>query len=85
MIPKSGYVGIGKVADLSVKAPNMLHDVDDPEKCEYIVKVEWVKTVPKEDAYWIKGLKANQNSAYKLRSQYTIDKVSEFFGLDIDK
>ncbi|MFJ5717410.1 hypothetical protein [Neobacillus sp. NPDC093127] len=63
----------------------MLHDADDPEKCEYIVKVEWGKTVPKEDAYWIKGLKANQNSAYKLRSQYTIDKVSEFFGIDIDK
>lgn len=105
MIPKSGYVGIGKVteevkpikdvtfevngveeriSDLSLKAPNMLHDADDPEKCEYIVKVEWDKTVLKEDAYWIKGLKANQNSAYKLRSQYTIDKVSEFFGIDID-
>jgi hypothetical protein len=43
------------------------------------------KDCPKEDAFWIKGLKANQNSAYKLRSQYTIDKVSEFFGLDNDK
>jgi hypothetical protein len=103
MIPKSGYVGIGKVteavepikdatfvvngvekkiSDLNLKALKMLHDSDDPEKCEYIVKVEWLKTVPKEDAYWTKGLKANQNSAYKLRSQYTIDKVSEYFGLD---
>ncbi len=105
MIPKSGYVGIGKVtetvkpikdatfeenveekgiANLSLKAPNMLHDSDELDKCEYIVKVDWIKTVPKEDAYWIKGLKANQNSAYKLRSQYTIDKVSEFFGLEND-
>ncbi|MGE7834937.1 endonuclease NucS domain-containing protein [Viridibacillus arvi] len=105
MIPKSGYVGIGKVteivkpikdvtfevngieknlADLNLKALNMLHDSEDPDKCEYIVKVEWIRTVLKEDAYWIKGLKANQNSAYKLRSQYTIEKVSEFFGLEID-
>lgn len=71
-IPKSGYVGIGKVtekvkpikeitfglngmekkiAELELKAANMLHDSDDLEKCEYIVKVEWTKTVPKEDAY----------------------------------
>lgn len=105
MIPKSGYVGSGKVTetvkpikdvtfevngverkidDLSLKAPNMLHDSVDYDKSEYIVKVEWIKTVPKEDAYWVKCLKANQNSAYKLGSQYTIDKVSEFFGLEID-
>lgn len=103
MIPKSGYVAVGKVTEtvkpikdvvfkingvdkkideLNVKAPNMLHDVDDLEKCEYIVKVDWIKFVSKEQAYWVKGLKANQNSAYKLRSQYTIDKVSEFFGIE---
>lgn len=103
MIPKSGYVAVGKVTEtvkpikdvvfkingvdkkideLNVKAPNMLHDVDDLEKCEYIVKVDWIKFVSKEQAYWVKGLKANQNSAYKLRSQYTIDKVSEFFEIE---
>ncbi|MEH7744733.1 endonuclease NucS domain-containing protein [Neobacillus drentensis] len=103
MIPKKGYVGIGKVVetvkpikdvkfkvgkeeksvgDLVLKAQNMLHDIDDSEICEYVVKVEWLKHVPKEEAYWEKGLKANQNSAYKLRSQYTIEKVSEFFGLE---
>ncbi|WP_222122605.1 hypothetical protein [Bacillus sp. FJAT-22090] len=102
MIPKSGYVGIGKVietakpikditfiindepkriSELSLKAPNMLHDEDDTEKCEYVVKIEWEKHTLQGDAYWEKGLMANQNSAYKLRNQYTIDKVSEFFGL----
>lgn len=101
MIPKKGYVGIGKVIEtakpikdvtfeikgekVSAKnipwsSPEMLHDLDDLEKCEYIVKIDWIKTIPKDRAYWVKGLKANQNSAYKLRSQYTIEKVSEFFG-----
>jgi hypothetical protein len=102
MIPKSGYVAIGKVISKSVpmrdaevtvndvrkklidcdlEAINMKHDLNDLEKCEYIVEVEWIKTVPKEKAFWIKGLRANQNSAYKLRNQYTIDKVLEFFDL----
>lgn len=103
MIPKKGYVGVGKVietskpirdvtfevkgqevgaSNISWRAPDMLHHIDDHEKCEYVVKVEWIVTIPKEHAYWEKGLKANQNSAYKLRSQYTIEKVSQFFGLE---
>jgi len=104
MIPKSGYVGIGRVTATAVplkkaevkqedgtmkkltecdlNATNMLHDLDDMEKCEYVVGIEWIITKSKESAFWISGLRANQNSAYKLRSQYTIDKVSEHFALD---
>ncbi|MED1204207.1 endonuclease NucS domain-containing protein [Heyndrickxia acidicola] len=108
MIPKKGYVGIGRVIEeakpigeatlsvdgedkkfhdlkLQLKAPDMFHDMEDNEKCEYIVKVEWERYVEKEKAYWEKGLKANQNSAYKLRSQYTIDKVSKYFSINIDE
>jgi Endonuclease NucS len=103
MIPKHGYVGIGKVIervkpirdvvievdgeskkliDLPLTAPKMKHDLDNDELCEHVVRVEWLSFVPKEKAYWTKGLKANQNSAYKLRSQYTIEKVLKFFGLE---
>lgn len=71
-----------KMRDLNLRATNMFHDEENLDKCEYIVKVKWLKTIPKQEAYWIKGLKANQNSAYKLTNQYTIDKVSEFFKLD---
>lgn len=70
-----------RIDELDLKAQNMLHDMDDPDKCEYVVKIEWKKTIPKEEAFWVKGLKANQNSAYKLRSQYTIEKVLAHFGL----
>jgi len=103
MIPKKGYVGIGKVIEtatpikdviftnnneqkkveeIELLAPDMMHDKDDLEKCEHVVKIQWEKYVPKDQAYWEKGLKANQNSAYKLRSQYTIEKVSDFFGIN---
>ncbi|WKU21118.1 endonuclease NucS [Priestia megaterium] len=103
MIPKRGYVGIGRVIeeakpikdllintedrqekliDLPLQAEEMLHDLNDNELCEHVVLVEWIKHVPKEKAFWIKGLKANQNSAYKLRSQYTIEKVLGYFGVE---
>ncbi|MED3919506.1 endonuclease NucS [Priestia aryabhattai] len=103
MIPKWGYVGIGRVIegakpikdllinvedrqekliDLPLQAEEMLHDLNDNELCEHVVLVEWIKHVPKEKAFWIKGLKANQNSAYKLRSQYTIEKVLDYFGVE---
>jgi hypothetical protein len=74
--------GSKKLIDLPLTAPNMKHDLDNDELCEHVVRVEWLATVPKEKAYWTKGLKANQNSAYKLRSQYTIEKVLKFFDLE---
>lgn len=57
-------------------------DPDDPEKTEYLVRVEWIKTVPEKKAYWVKGMRANQNSAFKLKSEYTLKKLLEFFGLE---
>jgi hypothetical protein len=30
--------------------PELLHDAQDDDKCEYLVPVEWIKHVPKEDA-----------------------------------
>jgi hypothetical protein len=44
-----------------------------------------ISNLSKGDVYWVKGLKANQNSTYKLRSQYTIDKVSELIELNTDE
>ena len=55
---------------------------DDPEKTEYLVRIEWIKTVAEEKAYWVKGMRANQHSAFKLKSEYTLKKLLDFFGLD---
>ncbi|WP_413375692.1 endonuclease NucS domain-containing protein [Alkalihalobacillus sp. 1P02AB] len=70
-----------RMEELELHGPDILYDKEDLDNCEYVVKVEWIKTVPIEKAFKEKGLKANQNTAFKLNSQYTIDKVSEFFGL----
>lgn len=70
-----------KLLDCPLHNPNLGHDRDDLEKCEYIVGIEWQKTVSIQQAFWTLGLRSNQNSAFKLRNQYTIDKVEEFFGI----
>lgn len=103
MIPKKGYVGVGKVLERSVpikefkieyegveksildvplKVEAIKDGSDDLENCEYFVRVEWIKKVPEIQAYWEKGMRANQNSAFKLRSEFTLEKLIQFFKLD---
>lgn len=49
------------------------------DDAEWVVPVEWKKTVPTSQAYWEKGLFANQNSACKLRQEFTLDRLSQHF------
>lgn len=70
--------GVSKrLIDCDLKESNLLHDKDDLENCEYVVKVKWDTTVSIKDAFWEKGLRANQNTAFKLRNQHTINRVEE--------
>lgn len=59
------------------------HEGDqDDDLAEWAVPVQWTHAVPREQGFWKSGMFANQNTATKLRSQFTIDQVSEAFGLD---
>jgi hypothetical protein len=64
-----------------LEAPNMDENADDPELSEYLVRVEWLKTLSAQEAIWEKGMYANQNSATKLRNKFTLDRLAEHFGL----
>jgi hypothetical protein len=55
---------------------------DDPDRSEYVVKVEWIKTLPVDKAIWEKGMFANQNSACKLRNKFTLERLSALFQLE---
>lgn len=63
-------------------ARGMGKNADDLEICSYLVRVEWIKTIPREDAYWEKGLFAIQHTACRLRNQFTIEKLTQHFGLE---
>jgi hypothetical protein len=76
----NGYsTPILEVEDL--EAPGIGHDADDPDKREYLVRVEWEKTSPREDAFWEPGLFANQNTAVRMRDTHTIKRLEEHFGI----
>lgn len=51
---------------------------------EWMVPIRWIHTVPQAAAYWQKGLFADQNSACKLRQEFTLDKLSRHFGVQSD-
>jgi hypothetical protein len=76
--------GSGKhvlLSTLPVKAKDMFHDAGDDDLAENVARVKWIKAVPLKEAHWEKGLFANQNSACKLRSRFTIDRLTELFDL----
>ena len=49
------------------------------EQAEWVVPVKWFTTVPAEQAYREKGMFANQNSACKLRQQFTLERLAQHF------
>ena len=70
------------ILEAPLKAPSIGENADDPEKPEHLVRVDWIETRPWEDAIWEKGMFANQNTACKLRNQFTLDRLTERFGLE---
>lgn len=70
-------------APLVAKEPGRYSD--DPDGSEYLVRVDWVKTFPREEAIWERGMYANQNSATKLRDQFTLERLTEAFDLERDE
>jgi hypothetical protein len=72
------------ILDAGVKAPKMGDGSDDPDISEWLVSVDWTVTRPIEEAFWVPGLVANANTAAKLRNRFTIETLTEEFGLDDD-
>jgi hypothetical protein len=70
------------ILDAPKKAARMDENADDPERSEYLVRVEWLKTRPVGEPIWQKGMFANQNSVCKLRNKFTLDTLVQQFGLE---
>ena len=52
--------------------------------CRVVVPITWERTVPGQDAVWVKGMFANENSACKLRNKFTLDELESAFKLDAE-
>jgi hypothetical protein len=46
------------------------------------VRVRWLVAWEREEAFWIPGLFANENSVARLRDGYTLDRLCEAFGVE---
>ena len=68
--------------DAPLDNPSIGHDADNLELCDYVVGVDWIKTLPTDEAFWQKGMFANQNTAVRLRDTFTIERLTEAFALD---
>ena len=67
------------ILDVDLDADGMDENADDAEQREYLVGVEWIDTRPISEAYWVTGMYANQNTATKLRNQFTLDRLYDEF------
>lgn len=70
------------ILEAPLKATNMSDNSDDPDLSEYLVAVDWMHTHSAKDAFWEKGMFANQNSACKLRNQFTLERLAVHFDLE---
>lgn len=70
------------ILEATLEAPQMDKNATDPELCSYLVRVAWLKTVSRDDAYWEKGLFASQHTACKLRNRFTIERLTQHFELE---
>lgn len=69
-----------RLKDLDLKQPKILHDQDDVENSDYLVGVEWKKSLPISQAKWLDGGFANQNVVCKLRHPATLEFLTREFG-----
>lgn len=71
------------ITEAPLKSANLgKGDQGDPDKAEYMVRVEWQKTVPLENAYREKGMYGNQNTVTKLRNKFTLERLVKRFEVE---
>ena len=77
---KEFTVGGQSIVDLDLHQPNIGHDRDDAEMCEWLVRVEWHKTFDKAEAKTFPGAFANPNIACRLQEGPTAEFLRKEFG-----
>jgi hypothetical protein len=72
------------ITDLDTKVGKNPKSTDDPERAEYLVGVNWIKTVPVSQAIKERGFFGNQNTVARPRTpkwDHTVDRLKARFGI----
>jgi Endonuclease NucS len=67
--------------DVILKEPILFHDKDDEEMAEYLVGIDWKKSLPTESAHTFKGIFTNPNIVCKLRNPATLEFLQSRFNV----
>jgi len=73
-----------RLQDIQMQSSSLFKNMDSLELCDYALAIEWIKAVPKENAYWKakSGLFTTQLIKASLEGQpYTLAFVKESFGV----
>lgn len=73
----------GPLLEQKLEQPGIGHDADSTELAEYVVAVDWKKTVPVSEAKTFTGVFANQNVVCQLRHPETVEFVRQQFGVEL--
>ena len=70
------------ILDAPLSASHMFQGADDADESEYLARIKWLATRPRDQAIWEKGMFANQNVVARLRQPYTRQRLGEIFEVD---
>ncbi len=73
------------IVEVSSVAASLRPAADDPDKADYLVGVEWIKTVDPKEAVKEKGFFGNQNSVARPEDpkwNYTVKRLKVLFGVE---
>jgi Endonuclease NucS len=74
----------GPLLDQPLAQPGMARPGEDATRAEYVVGVNWIKSVPIPQAKRFDGMFANQNVVCKLRDPKTIEFLRDQFGVSME-
>jgi len=72
------------IASLPLSTPEIFNDKDNQENAEFVVAVDWIHTVPVNQAVKERGFFGNQNTVCQPTAKkwdYTIQRLKEKFGV----
>lgn len=79
-------IGKKRLNEMSLHAKEMCHDPDDLNKCEYVIKVEWLVKKKREDALKKPGLFIPQSTRVEMTNQpKTLSYIEQEWGKELGK
>lgn len=69
--------------EMDLEANGLARNKDDDESCEWVARIDWCKTFPKDQAFWYKGAFHHLGTACKLKNQETLTRLYEVFDVPI--